>query len=63
MRKRQPAPEIHLKPKPSRVSERLRGGAYDGPHVNKGRTDIKQVEAYTPGHKGKSQKLRPKWPY
>jgi len=42
---------------------RLRGGAYDGPHINKDRDDITQVRAYEPGYKGKQQKSRPKWPY
>src|SRR5262245_31205641 len=46
-----------------RQAKGLRGGAYDGPHINKDCSDITQVRAYEPGHKGKQQKSRPKWPY
>jgi len=40
---------------------RLRGGAYDGPHINKDRDDITQVKAYEPGIKGKQQKAKGPW--
>jgi hypothetical protein len=40
----------------------LRGGAYEGPRVNKGRDDIYAVRAYEPGHKGATKpKLRKPW--
>src|SRR5262245_51374187 len=41
----------------------LRGGGYEGPRIKENRSDITQVAAYEPGHKGKKQKLRPRWPY
>jgi hypothetical protein len=44
-------------------AETLRGSGYEGPRINKGRSDIEQVTAYEPGHKGKQQKLRKRWPY
>jgi hypothetical protein len=63
MRHRQSSKQPDLWPPKEPRSSGLRGGAYDKPHVNKGRSDITQVEAYSPGHKGKTQKLRPRWGY
>jgi len=60
--KRLPTKQDSRPPREQRSSG-LRGGAYDGPNINKGRSEVTQVAAYEPGHKGKQQKLRPKWPY
>jgi len=50
-----------MAPRPLPPATGLRGGGYKGPQINKGRSDVTQVAAYTPGHKGKQQKRRGKW--
>jgi len=58
---RKPSKQPSLRPLKGPRSSGLRGGAYGGPSINKGREDITQVAAYTPGIKGKTQKRRTKW--
>jgi len=61
MKQRLPTKQSSLRPRPLPPSTGLRGGGYKGPSINKGREDITQVAAYTPGIKGGTQKRRGKW--
>jgi len=62
MKHRLPTKQSDLRPLKGPPSSGLRGGAYGGPSVNKGRSDITQVAAYEPGHKGaKPPKSRKQW--
>jgi len=61
MKQRLPSKQPTLRPLKGPRSGGLRGGAYGSPSINKGRDDITQVAAYTPGIKGKTQKRRTKW--
>ena len=58
---RRPSKPPNMAPRPLPPATGLRGGGYKGPQINKGRSDVTQVAAYTPGHKGKQQKRRGKW--
>jgi hypothetical protein len=42
-------------------AERQRGGAFEGPRINRGRDDIEQVAAYDPGIKGAKKPKARKW--
>jgi len=63
MKQRLTTKQSDMRPLKGPPSSGLRGGAYSGPSINGDRSNIRQVEAYEPGIKGKTQKRRSKWPY
>jgi len=61
MKQRLPTKQSNMRPRPLPPSTGLRGGGYKGPSINKGREDITQVAAYTPGIKGAKGPKRKSW--
>ena len=59
--RRPPSKQPDLRPLKGPPSSGLRGGAYGGPSINKGRSDITQVTACEPGLKGAKTKTRKRW--